>query len=246
MSNAVTGSVALTELKNDLTRLSDTLHTIYDLMSADMTQVGQAWQDGKYQEFVDGYKPQINKCEEISERYKEWCLRVLDPTIENVIAVEKTDVGSSSGSATGTAVGGAGVATAGVGRARQFNMNGSDTSSGDGKKIVSRPQTGAKKTSSKPFQAQTTPKNANEACKADFGEKYKAVPTSANDPDAGSLYVKSTKKGSDWSAGGKLGVGVGAGPVHVEVGGDGRYNSGSEDVESVRNVPSYKCVPETE
>jgi hypothetical protein len=97
MSNAVTGSVALTELKNDLTRLSDTLHTIYDLMNADMTQVGQAWQDGQYQQFVDGYKPQINKCEEISERYKEWCLRVLDPTIENVIAVEKTDVGGGSG-----------------------------------------------------------------------------------------------------------------------------------------------------
>lgn len=123
MSNAVTGSVALTELKNDLTRLSDTLHTIYDLMSADMTQVGQAWQDGKYQEFVDGYKPQINKCEEISERYKEWCLRVLDPTIENVIAVEKTDVVSGGGSAVGGAsaagsVGGAGASAVGMG----FNM----------------------------------------------------------------------------------------------------------------------------
>lgn len=91
-SGAVTGSAALTELKNDLTQLSATLHEIYELMNTDMRNIGEAWQDGKYQEFVEGYRPQINKCEEISERYKEWCLRVLDPTIENVIAVEKTDV----------------------------------------------------------------------------------------------------------------------------------------------------------
>ena len=91
-SGAVTGSAALTELKKDLTQLSATLHEIFELMNMDMRNIGDAWQDGKYQEFVEGYRPQINKCEEISERYKEWCLRVLDPTIENVIAVEKTDV----------------------------------------------------------------------------------------------------------------------------------------------------------
>lgn len=91
-SGAVTGSAALTELKNNLIQLSATLHEIYELMNTDMRNVGEAWQDGKYQEFVEGYRPQINKCEEISERYKEWCIRVLDPTIENVIAVEKTDV----------------------------------------------------------------------------------------------------------------------------------------------------------
>lgn len=97
MSNAVTSSAALTELKTDLTKLSATLHEIFDLMNADMSQVGQAWQDGKYEEFVQGFRPQINKCEEISVRYGEWCSRVLDPTIENVVAVEKTDVGMGSG-----------------------------------------------------------------------------------------------------------------------------------------------------
>lgn len=91
-SGAVTGSAALTELKNDLTQLSTTLHEIYELMNTDMRNIGDAWQDGKYQEFVEGYRPQINKCEEIANRYAEWCQRVLDPTIENVIAVEKTDV----------------------------------------------------------------------------------------------------------------------------------------------------------
>lgn len=96
-SNAVTSSAALIELKSDLTRLSNTLHVIFELMSADMSQLGQAWQDSKYEEFVQGYRPQINKCEEISVRYSEWCQRVLDPTIENVIAVETTDVGGGGG-----------------------------------------------------------------------------------------------------------------------------------------------------
>lgn len=106
-SGAVTGSAALTELKKDLTQLSATLHEIFELMNMDMRNIGTDWQDGKYQEFVEGYRPQINKCEEISERYKEWCMRVLDPTIENVISVEKTDVGGgSSGSVGGTFGGG--------------------------------------------------------------------------------------------------------------------------------------------
>lgn len=86
------GSVALTELKTDLTKLSQTLHQIYELMNADMRQVNAAWQDNKYQEFVEGYQPQIRKCEDIANRYAEWCARVLDPTIENVVAVETTDV----------------------------------------------------------------------------------------------------------------------------------------------------------
>ena len=67
------GSAGLTTLKEDLTKLANSLHEIYDLMNADMRQVGEAWRDGKYEEFVSGYRPQINKCEEISQRYSEWC-----------------------------------------------------------------------------------------------------------------------------------------------------------------------------
>lgn len=89
---AKVSSAALTELKTDLTRLSKTLHQIYELMNADMRNVNAAWQDGKYEEFVQGYQPQIQKCEEIANRYSEWCMRVLDPNIENVVAVENTDV----------------------------------------------------------------------------------------------------------------------------------------------------------
>lgn len=94
-------SKALIELKTDLTHLSESLHEIYDLMNADMSQVGEYWEDPKYAEFVSGYQPQIAKCEEISERYSEWCKRVLDPTIEKVIAIETTDVGGDGGSSGG-------------------------------------------------------------------------------------------------------------------------------------------------
>lgn len=115
MSNAVTGSAALIDLKNDLTQLSKTLLVIYDLMNADMRQVGEAWQDGKYQEFVQGYQPQIKKCEEIANRYADWCARVLDPTIQNVVAVEQTDVSGGGIGATASVGSGSPVDIAGSG-----------------------------------------------------------------------------------------------------------------------------------
>lgn len=113
-SIAKVSSAALSELQSDLTRLSSTLHKIYELMNADMRQVNVAWQDAKYQEFVQNYQPQIQKCEDIANRYSEWCKRVLDPTIENVTAVETADVGSGSSSSGVSAgvVGGAAAATA--------------------------------------------------------------------------------------------------------------------------------------
>ena len=121
-------SKALIELKTDLTHLSESLHGIYDLMNADMSQVGEYWEDPKYAEFVSGYQPQIAKCEEISERYNEWCKRVLDPTIEKVIAIETTDVGGDGGSSVGGGVS-SGVsdgapASSGGGKFDGFNMGG--------------------------------------------------------------------------------------------------------------------------
>ena len=85
-------SSALIELKTDLKHLSETLHGLYELMNADMSQVNEFWKDPKYEEFVSGYKPQIQKCEDISARYDEWCKRILDPMIEKVIKIETTDV----------------------------------------------------------------------------------------------------------------------------------------------------------
>lgn len=115
------GSKGLTELKNDLTNLSKALHELFELMNADMRQVGEAWRDGKYEEFVSGYRPQINKCEEISERYAEWCKRVLEPAIEECIEIETTDVGGDGGSS-----GGGGAAAAAVSDGASSGSSGSD------------------------------------------------------------------------------------------------------------------------
>ena len=119
------GSVALTELQSDLTQLSITLYDIYELMNADMRGVNDYWQDGKYKEFIQSYQPQIQKCEEIATRYAKWCSDVLQPTIDNVIAVETTDVGSGD-SAVGVVAGGTAV-VGGAGFVGGFNMNGKTT-----------------------------------------------------------------------------------------------------------------------
>ena len=106
------GSEGLKNLKDDLTKLAQSLHEVFELMNADMRQVGEAWRDGKYEEFVSGYRPQINKCEEISERYTEWCKRVLDPAIEECIDIETTDVGGDgSGASSGSVSTGGGLSS---------------------------------------------------------------------------------------------------------------------------------------
>lgn len=123
------GSAGLTELKNDLTNLSKALHELYELMNADMRQVGNAWRDGKYEEFISGYKPQIAKCEEISERYAEWCKNVLEPAIEECIAIETTDVGGDGGGSIGGGTSDGDIATSqasesGNSIADRFNLGG--------------------------------------------------------------------------------------------------------------------------
>jgi len=98
VNGAEVSSEALAELKTGLSQLSESLLELYDLMTADMTQVGEYWRDPKYEEFQSGYSKQIKECERISQRYTEWCGKVLDPAIERVIAIERTDVGGDGGS----------------------------------------------------------------------------------------------------------------------------------------------------
>lgn len=100
----ITSSVTLIKLKEDLLNLSKSLHEIYNLMNADMSNLGETWRDGKYEEFISGYKPQINKCEEIAEKYEDWCKRVLDPAIEQAIIIEGANVSPDGGSASGGGV----------------------------------------------------------------------------------------------------------------------------------------------
>lgn len=128
MANAAVSSAALSELGNDLTQLSATLHEIFELMNADMRQVNAAWQDDKYEQFVQGYRPQINKCEEISMRYRDWCTKVLAPEYERVVEIEKTDVsggsagGYTSGVGDASAVAATAALSASTGIGNKFNM----------------------------------------------------------------------------------------------------------------------------
>lgn len=112
-SNLHVSSKCLIELKSELQKLSEALHELSDLMNLDASQLGETWRDGKYEEFLSGYKPQIAKCEEVSQRYLTWCKQVLDPAIEEARNIEATDVGEggASGSVSvGSADGGGGAA----------------------------------------------------------------------------------------------------------------------------------------
>ena len=76
------GSEGLKALKDDLTNLSKSLHQVYELMNADLSKLGEAWRDSKY--------------EEIAQRYEDWCKKVLDPAIEKCIKIETTDVSGNN------------------------------------------------------------------------------------------------------------------------------------------------------
>lgn len=95
-SNARVSSPELMTLQTDLVNLSNQLHELYELMNSDISQLSEYWRDEKFDEFLDGYKPQMEKMEEISERYHEWATKDLQVTIDNVIATEGVDVSGSS------------------------------------------------------------------------------------------------------------------------------------------------------
>lgn len=147
-SNVKTGSEALTELQTNLSHLSEELHGIYELMYDNMIKIQEFWQDDKYNAFVADYRPQIEKCEEISKRYDEWCKKVLQPVIESAqeaenvdisgdaigssmrnLSTENTGIGGSSADGSGTSPSGIGL---GVGAAGTIAMGVGIAASGIG------------------------------------------------------------------------------------------------------------------
>lgn len=96
--NAHVSSDALHELNGNLTSLSETLQDIAEMMNTDMYQVGEEWRDQQYDDFMEGFKPHIKECEDISKRYSEWCTKVLSHTIEKVEAIESVNMNSGAGS----------------------------------------------------------------------------------------------------------------------------------------------------
>ena len=88
-----TDSEALQRLKDNLMNLSKELHSIYEFMTKNMRDLSGSWQDVKYQEFVEGYTPQINKCDEIANRYQEWCSKALQPAIDRSLEYLNSNAG---------------------------------------------------------------------------------------------------------------------------------------------------------
>lgn len=84
-SKITTETEALQHLKDNLMNLSRELHSIYELMTKNMRDISSSWRDVKYQEFVEGYTPQINKCDEIATRYEQWCSKALQPAIDRTL-----------------------------------------------------------------------------------------------------------------------------------------------------------------
>lgn len=105
--SAKVSSGELMTLQSDLINLSNQLHDLYELMNTDVSGLGEYWRDSKYEEFLQGYKPQMDKMDEISERYREWATKDLQVTIDNVIDTEGVDVsGSNVGSGSFSSGGG--------------------------------------------------------------------------------------------------------------------------------------------
>lgn len=102
--DATVSSAELITLQSELVSLADQMHELYELMNSDVSSLGEAWRDQKYDEFLTGYKPQMDKMEEISERYREWATKDLQVTIDHVIDAEGVDV-------SGDSVGGAGFSS---------------------------------------------------------------------------------------------------------------------------------------
>lgn len=113
-NSAQVSSAALRGLQSNLKNLSKAIQEICDNLNSDRSRIGQEWRDQKFEEFSNGFQPQIVKCQGISERYETWASGILNQAAEQVEIIEQANVGSSGGSVgaavSNAAVGGAAVA----------------------------------------------------------------------------------------------------------------------------------------
>lgn len=106
VNDAKVSSAELTTLQSELVSLSDQMHELYELMNSDVSSLGEAWRDLKYDEFLTGYKPQMDKMEEIADRYREWATKDLQITIDHVNDYDSTSVSGDAVGASGVSSGG--------------------------------------------------------------------------------------------------------------------------------------------
>ena len=239
-NNANVSSNALTELQSDLRTLSSKLHELYDTMNADMSNITEFWQDQKYQDFVSGYRPQINKCEEISQRYNKWCSSVLQEAIDKVVEIEMANVSmdggsvsSASGSAAAATVGAATAASAKSSKASEFNTG--TKPSGNKRQVVERFKT--KPSKGQPKKVNQVEQQPTKDTKLSYAEETAqdvnkaAAAMCASDPKAkAKIRVENNYEGDNLKAGGKLEASGKVLKGVVNLGGqvEGEYNSGKK------------------
>lgn len=73
--------------------MSEKLMECYDLLSSDLSALGEDWQDAKYEEFEEEFKSSKEKIREISERYLDFAEHYLPPRIELIEKAEGRGMG---------------------------------------------------------------------------------------------------------------------------------------------------------
>lgn len=134
MSKVAVSSEALIELKNSLLNLSRELNEVADLMDADMNKLSGDWRDNKYEEFSEGFRPNIDKCREVAARYEAWCSKVLDPLIEHVVKMEKAPTSLDDAPGSGPVAGGGTAQNSGGGSTSPTSQTSEDATQQNAKR----------------------------------------------------------------------------------------------------------------
>lgn len=90
---AYVSSAKLIDLQSQLNQLANNLDECYQLLCEDVKQLGESWQDEKYEEFDVEFKDTREKIAEIAEKYRQWANTHLPPRIELAQQMEGQRVG---------------------------------------------------------------------------------------------------------------------------------------------------------
>lgn len=84
---------SLEKLQSELKILSETLMDGYELLGAQLSELGEDWQDAKFDEFEEEFKSSKEKIREISERYLWFADKYLPPRIDQLKDILGTGMG---------------------------------------------------------------------------------------------------------------------------------------------------------
>ena len=93
VSSGYVSSKALMDLQTELKQLSENIMEVYDLINQNVVSVHEDWDDEKFEEFYEDFKPKNELIFDLSEKYMEWANNYLPPRIELAIKYEKAKTG---------------------------------------------------------------------------------------------------------------------------------------------------------